>query len=215
MAATGTEVGAAAWVGVPLSGLDSGSDTVGAGVIHTPTTPDRITTRYLRNRPAAGRVCASGATGTGCPAARGAAGKRKPAARRAFCIIHPAIPVPLLPLAHIDEVPGNRSRSSHCRRHEMRAALVTLPPLEIAVRRRGAALAREQLVWVHRKAHRTTRFAPLEAGSLEDLVEAFRLRLHFHEAGAGDDHRVDIAVDGLAIDNASNRAQILNASVGT
>src|SRR5262245_50053485 len=97
----------------------------------------------------------------------------------------------------------------------MRAALVTLTPFEIAVGGRSAALTREQFVRVHREAHRTARFAPLEAGSLEDLVEAFRLRLHFHEAGAGDDHRIDIAVDGLAIDNASNRAQILDASVGT
>src|SRR5262245_27973488 len=210
MAATGMEAGAAAGGGAPLSGLESGSGTVGAGVIPTRTPRGLITTRFLRSRIAAGRAFGFGATDTGRTERRGAAGKKKPAGKAGF--FH--LILLLLPLAHVDEMSGNRRRGSHCRRHEMRAALVTLASFEIAVRRRSATLTREQFVWVHRKAHRTTRFAPLEAGSLEDLVEPFRLRLHFHEAGAGDDHRVDIAIDGLAIDNASCRAQILDASVG-
>src|SRR5262249_41135492 len=96
----------------------------------------------------------------------------------------------------------------------MCAALVALPALEIAIRRRCAALAVPQLVGIHCETHRAAWLAPLEAGSLENLVEAFGLCLHFHEARAGDDHRVDVAVDGLAVDHTGRRAKILNASVG-
>ena len=84
MAAIGMEAGAAAGVGVPLSGSALGSGTVGAGVIPTRTIPDRITTRLLRSWRAVGHAYGFGATDTGHTAGRGAAGKRKPAARRAF-----------------------------------------------------------------------------------------------------------------------------------
>ena len=47
-----------------------------------------------------------------------------------------------VPLAHVDELPGDRRRRRHRRRHQMRAALEALAALEVAVRGRGAALAR-------------------------------------------------------------------------
>src|SRR6185437_11836785 len=77
----------------------------------------------------------------------------------------------------------------------MRAALVALPAFEVAVRGRGATLARRKLVWVHGETHRAARLAPVESGGLENLVESFGFRLLFHQAGAGNDHRVDVAVD--------------------
>jgi hypothetical protein len=50
--------------------------------------------------------------------------------------------VSLTPVANVDEAAGDRRRRRHRRRHEMRAALETLTPFEIAIRSRGAALAR-------------------------------------------------------------------------
>src|ERR1700721_4086241 len=83
----------------------------------------------------------------------------------------------LLPLPDVDKMPGDRGGRGHGRRDQMGTALETLPSLEIAVRGRGAAFFRRQLVGVHREAHRAARFAPCEAGLDEDLVEAFGFRL--------------------------------------
>src|SRR5579872_456947 len=77
----------------------------------------------------------------------------------------------LVPLPHVDEPSGNRGRRRHGWRHQVRAALVTLAAFEVAVRGRSAALARIELVWIHRKAHRAAGLAPLEAGFDEDFVE--------------------------------------------
>src|SRR5580700_452363 len=55
----------------------------------------------------------------------------------------------LLPLPHIDEMPGDGGGGGHGRRNEMRAALVALAALEIAVRGRGAAFAGIELVGIH------------------------------------------------------------------
>src|SRR5690606_30105538 len=81
------------------------------------------------------------------------------------------------PLAHIDKMSGDGCGRSHRRRHEMRAPAIALPAFEVAVRRRGAAFARCQLVWIHGKTHRAAGLAPVEARGLEDLVEAFGFRL--------------------------------------
>ncbi len=56
-------------------------------------------------------------------------------------------------------MPGDRRGRRHRRRHQMGAALETLTALEIAVRGRGAALFRRQLVGVHGQAHRAARLA--------------------------------------------------------
>src|SRR5258708_26334165 len=63
----------------------------------------------------------------------------------------------LLPLPHVDEVPGDGGGGGHGRRDEMGAALVALAAFEIAVRGRGAALARIELVGIHGEAHRAAR----------------------------------------------------------
>ena len=57
---------------------------------------------------------------------------------------------------------------------------LTLPSLEIAVRGRGATLARLEPVVVHGHAHRAAGIAPFEAGVEEDAVEPLRLGLHAH-----------------------------------
>src|SRR6266403_4312338 len=79
----------------------------------------------------------------------------------------------LSPLPDIDKMPGNRRGGRHRGRNEMSPALKTLAALKIAVRGRGAALFRRQLVGVHGKAHRAARLAPFKTGLDEDLVEAF------------------------------------------
>src|SRR6185312_12117136 len=96
----------------------------------------------------------------------------------------------------------------------MRAALVALPAFEVAVRGRGATLARRKLVWVHGETHRAARLAPVESGGLENLVESFGFRLLFHQAGAGNDHRVDVAVDLFVFGDTRDLAQIFDAPVG-
>src|SRR5262245_12066638 len=87
----------------------------------------------------------------------------------------------LFPLPHINKMPGDRRCRRHRGRHEMGAALVALAAFEVAVRGRGAALARCELVGIHRKAHGAARLAPFEAGLDEDLVEAFGLGLLLHQ----------------------------------
>src|SRR5262249_61812303 len=72
------------------------------------------------------------------------------------------------PGSHVDKRAGDRSRRRHRGRDQVGAALVALAALEIAVRRRGTALARLEFVGIHRKAHRAARLAPFEARLDED-----------------------------------------------
>ncbi len=55
-----------------------------------------------------------------------------------------------MPLPDIHKMTGDRRRRRHGGRNEMGAASIALAALEIAVRGRGAALARRELVRVHR-----------------------------------------------------------------
>src|SRR4051794_39131360 len=96
----------------------------------------------------------------------------------------------------------------------MGATLVALAAFEIAARRRGAALAGPELVGIHRKAHRATRFAPVEACLDENLVQTFGLGLLLHQAGSGNDHRTDVGVDRPATSHARDLAQILDTRIG-
>src|SRR3982751_6356382 len=95
----------------------------------------------------------------------------------------------------------------------MRTAAGTLAALEVAARRRRAALARREDVRVHAEAHRAARAPPLEAGLREDAVEAFGFRLRLHLRGARDDHRADVRVHLLAAHDGGSRAQVLDARV--
>jgi len=53
-----------------------------------------------------------------------------------------------------------------------------------------------------------------EAGLDENLIEPFRLGLFLHQTGARHNHRIDVAVHALAVDDPGDRAQILDAPVG-
>src|SRR6266705_7027036 len=87
----------------------------------------------------------------------------------------------LLPLPNINEMPGDRGCRRHRGRHQVRAALVALAAFEVAVRGRGAALARRELVGIHRETHGAAGLAPLEAGLQKNLVEPLGLRLLLHQ----------------------------------
>src|SRR3954447_9356598 len=96
----------------------------------------------------------------------------------------------------------------------MGAAAAPLTALEVAVRRRGAALARLEDVGVHSQAHRAARGAPVEARGAEHLVEALALGLGADLFGAWDDHRVDGLGDAPAADHLGGGAQVADARVG-
>src|SRR4051794_39049408 len=96
----------------------------------------------------------------------------------------------------------------------MGSALESLAAFKVAIRGRGASLFRVQLVRIHCKTHRAAWLAPLKSGLDEDLVQPFGFRLLLHNSGAGYDHGIDVAIDGLAFRDLRRRAQVLDASVG-
>src|SRR4051794_3472048 len=103
------------------------------------------------------------------------------------------------PVPDVDEVPFESGCGGHLGTDQVRAAAAALAAFEVAVRGRGAPLARLEDVGVHAQAHRATRLAPLEAGLLEDPVEALLLRLGLHLLGAGHHHRPHGAGDPAAL----------------
>src|SRR5712692_1297236 len=96
----------------------------------------------------------------------------------------------------------------------MRAAAGTLTSLEVAIRRRGAALAGLQHVGVHAEAHRTAGVAPVEARVAEDAVETLFLRLRLDEHRAGNDQGANARLHAPAAHDLARDAQILEARVG-
>ena len=119
--------------------------------------------------------------------------------------------------AHVDEVAFDRRGRRHRRADQVGAAAGALAAFEVAVAGRGAALAGLEPVGVHRQAHRAAGLAPLEAGALEDLVEAFALGLLLHQPGARHHHRqLDVRRDACAQAAHDRRglAQVLDARVG-
>ena len=87
------------------------------------------------------------------------------------------------------------------RADQVGAAAAALPPFEVAVRGRGAALAWQQDVRVHAEAHGAAGVAPFKAGGLEDLVEAFGLGLQSSPGRTRHDHGVDAVFDLFALDH--------------
>src|SRR6476661_8273015 len=75
-------------------------------------------------------------------------------------------------LPHIHQPSGNRGSGRHSRTHEMGAAALALPALEVAVRGRGAPLAAAEHVIVHAQAHRAPGIPPLEPRLAEHPVQA-------------------------------------------
>src|SRR6266851_5577464 len=79
--------------------------------------------------------------------------------------------------ADVDEMASDGGGGGHDRAHEMRAAILALAALEIAIAGAGAALVRRQNVGVHADAHTAAGVAPLETGDAKNFVEAFLFSL--------------------------------------
>src|SRR3954447_13138862 len=118
-----------------------------------------------------------------------------------------------VPLPDVDEAALDGGRGGHLRGDQVRAPAPALPALEVAVRGRGAALARGEDVGVHAQAHGAARAAPVEAGRAEALVEALRLGLPAHLLGARHDHGVNRRGDPAALDDLGRGAQVADARV--
>src|ERR1700761_8765623 len=96
----------------------------------------------------------------------------------------------------------------------MSAATAALAAFEVAVRSGGAAFAGLQDVGVHAETHAAAGLAPLEAGGLEDEVEAFFFGLMLHALRAGDDHCAYRSGDVMAAHDLRGGAQVFDACVG-
>src|SRR4051812_27634828 len=113
-------------------------------------------------------------------------------------------------LANVGKVALDRRGGDHLRAHQMSAAAGALAALEVAVRRRGGALSRTQLVGIHGEAHRASRLAPLESRVGEDAVEAFLFRLLLDQTGARHDQRANAVRDLAALGDGGGGAQVLD-----
>src|SRR6516225_2316476 len=87
--------------------------------------------------------------------------------------------------ADIHEVAGDGGSCGHEGADEMRATVLALAPLEVAVRGGSAALVRRQHVGVHADAHAAARITPFEAGLAENFVEAFLFSGALDPTGTG------------------------------
>src|SRR3954447_15494392 len=95
----------------------------------------------------------------------------------------------------------------------MRAPARALASLEVAVRRRRAALSGREDVGVHAEAHRAAGTPPLEARRLEHLAQSLLLRLPLDLRGSRDDDRLHAVRDATARDDLCCGAQILDPRV--
>jgi hypothetical protein len=118
---------------------------------------------------------------------------------------------------------GGRRRSGrdgrgggHGRADQVGAPAGALAAFEVAVAGGGAALARLQPVGVHRQAHAAARLAPLEAGGLEDLVQALgsACALTRPEPGTTIASLTLGATAADAAHHGGGLAQVLDAAVG-
>src|SRR5204862_2259565 len=125
-----------------------------------------------------------------------------------------SLPVGLLQVCGCGEVPGDRRRRGDGGGDEVGAATATLTSLEVAVRRRRAPFARDELVRIHGEAHRAPRLAPVEPRGAEDLVKTLGLGLRLDRVRTGHDERADAAGDVAAVGHGRGHAQILDATVG-
>src|SRR5690349_7709388 len=112
-------------------------------------------------------------------------------------------------------MPGDRCRCGHCGTDQVGAAALALATLEIAVRRRCAALAGTEAIGVHPEAHGASRLAPLEAGVAKYAIEAFFFGLGLDDARARHDEReADVRSELPPFHHRSRDAQVLYARVG-
>src|SRR5256712_10184755 len=89
----------------------------------------------------------------------------------------PLFPTPPLSRPPAPQPPRAARARRHRRAHQVGTAAPPLPPLEVPVGGRGAALAGLQNVGVHAEAHRAPRVTPLEARLSENPVQSLALRL--------------------------------------
>src|SRR6516162_3580154 len=115
-------------------------------------------------------------------------------------------------LAYIGQLAGNSGGRRHYRAYKMGAGPLALAAHEVAVGRRGATFAGRHQVAVHPDAHRASGFSPLESGALEDRIEAFRLRLRFHETRTWYRHSGNDRA--AAIEHLRGGAKVFDAAVG-
>src|SRR5437588_11553730 len=118
------------------------------------------------------------------------------------------------PRAHVREVARDGGGGGHRGADEVRAPTLALPALEVAVARRGAALARTQDVRVHPQTHRAAGLAPPEARGAEDGVKPLGLRRAFDGLRAGPDHRLNLAAGPVTSQHPRGGAQVFQARVG-
>src|SRR5213082_1434441 len=95
----------------------------------------------------------------------------------------------------------------------MRSLTATLPTLEVAVRRRCAALPRRERVGVHPQAHRAAGVAPLRTGLGEDAVQALLLGLLLHEHRSRYDENSHARCDAATTQHLCGRAQVFHPAV--
>src|SRR5437868_13739213 len=69
----------------------------------------------------------------------------------------------VVPISHVDKVPGDRGRRGHRRTDQMRATAAALPAFKVSIAGRSAAFTGLQNVWIHAETHRATRLAPLKS----------------------------------------------------
>src|SRR6059058_1648366 len=120
----------------------------------------------------------------------------------------------ILPRAHVREVSRHGGGGGHGGADEVRAPALALSALEVAVARRGAALARTQDVGVHPQAHRAAGLAPLEARLTKHRVKPLGFGRALHGLRAWHDHRVHLAAGLMASQHLRRGAQVFEARVG-
>ena len=109
---------------------------------------------------------------------------------------------------------AHRGGGGDQRRDQVGAAALALPTLEVAVRRRRAALAGRELIGVHAKAHRASGAAPLGAGRGENRVQTLGLGLRLHPHRTGHHQHPQRRVDVPAAQHVGGRPQVLDPAVG-
>src|SRR5690554_601675 len=115
----------------------------------------------------------------------------------------------------INEVAGYRGSGGHGRAHQMGTSTKALTAFEVPVGGRRTMLALPQLIGVHRQTHRATRITPFKTGFDKDLVQAFLLRLGFHQTGTRHYHRLLQARRHLAaFHHRCGFTQVFNTAIG-
>jgi hypothetical protein len=75
-------------------------------------------------------------------------------------------------------------------------------------------LSNAELIWIHSKAHGTSRFAPLETGFKKNLVDTFLFGLFLDAMGPWNDEGAYATRHVVAFGDRGCCAQVLYARVG-